>query len=270
MAAAPEAEATGPDTGPAVGPDIGPDTSLQAEPRPTLRQLGGDCLLLGATAFGGGAMISLLQDRFTQRRRWLRDREFLEAATLAQSLPGAIATNTVAFVGYRLHGPVGALVSMALYALPSFVLMLVLAALYGYLRDIPSATAVLTGLNAAASGLVAVTAVRLGRQAVTTQWQWFQAAAVFGLAVSFPALTLYLILLSLLGGLFGAARQRRTDAPPDTTAPLQAPLPLRRHLFLALGLGLLVTGMGLGSGFITEPFLRRLVQLAMVTLKVGG
>jgi chromate transporter len=270
MAAAPEAEATGPDTGPAVGPDIGPDTSLQAEPRPTLRQLGGDCLLLGATAFGGGAMISLLQDRFTQRRRWLRDREFLEAATLAQSLPGAIATNTVAFVGYRLHGPVGALVSMTLYALPSFVLMLVFAALYGHLRDIPSATAVLTGLNAAASGLVAVTAVRLGRQAVTTQWQWFQAAAVFGLAVSFPALTLYLILLSLLGGLFGAARQRRTDAPPDTTAPLQAPLPLRRHLFLALGLGLLVTGMGLGSGFITEPFLRRLVQLALVTLKVGG
>ncbi|AEP12740.1 chromate efflux transporter [Chloracidobacterium thermophilum] len=267
MTAAPEAEAAGPDTG--------LDIALDAEPRPTLRQLGGDCLLLGATAFGGGAMISLLQDRFTQRRRWLRDREFLEAATLAQSLPGAIATNTVAFVGYRLHGPVGALVSMALYALPSFVLMLVFAALYGHLRDIPSATAVLTGLNAAASGLVAVTAVRLGRQAVAMRWQGLQAAAVFGLAISFPALTLYLILLSLLGGLLWAAWQRRMPPVPEATTPetivhAGASLPLRHHLLLATGLGLLVTGLWLGSGFITEPFLRRLVQLALVTLKVGG
>ncbi len=258
MTATPEAEAAG------------SDTALDAEPRPTLRQLAKDCLLLGATAFGGGAMISLLQDRFTQRRRWLRDREFLEAATLAQSLPGAIATNTVAFVGYRLHGPVGALVSMALYALPSFVLMITFAALYERLRNIPSAMAVLTGLNAAASGLVAVTAVRLGRQAIATRWQWLQATAVFGLAVGFPALTLYLILLSLLGGLSGAARQHRTNPLPDTTTPPQALLSLRCHMFLALGLGMLVTGMWLGSHFIAEPFFQRLVQLALVTFKVGG
>ncbi len=263
MAAAHEAEAAGPDTGP------------DAPPHPTLRQLGKDCLLLGATAFGGGAMVSLLQDRFTHHRRWLRDPDFLEAVTLAQSLPGAIATNTVAFVGYRLHGPVGALVGMALYALPSFLLMLIFAALYEQLRDIPSATAVFTGLNAAAAGLVAVTAVRLGRQAIATRWQWLQATAVFGLAVGFPVLTLYLILLSLLGGLFWAARQRRTPpspeaATPETTAPAGAPLPMRRHLFLAVGLGLFVTGMWLGRGFITEPFLQRLVQLALVTLKVGG
>ncbi len=263
MTATPEAEAAG------------ADTALDAELRPTLRQLAKDCLLLGATAFGGGAMISLLQDRFTQRRRWLRDREFLEAATLAQSLPGAIATNTVAFVGYRLHGPVGALVSMALYALPSFVLMITFAALYERLRNIPSATAVLTGLNAAASGLVAVTAVRLGRQAVAMRWQWLQAAAVFGLAVWFPALTLYLILLSLLGGLLWAARQRRMPSSPEATTPetivpAGASLPLRHHLLLAVGLGLLVTSMWLGSGSLTEPFLQRLVQLALATLKIGG
>ncbi len=267
MAATPEAEAS--------GLDAGPDIRLDAAPHPTLRQLSGDCLLLGATAFGGGAMISLLQDRFTHRRRWLRDADFLEAVTLAQSLPGAIATNTVAFVGYRLHGPVGALVGMTLYALPSFLLMLIFAALYEQLRDIPSATAVFTGLNAAAAGLVAVTAVRLGRQAIATRWQWLQVTAVFGLAVGFPALTLYLILLSLLGGLLRAARQYRMSPSPeattsDATVPAGAPLPLRRHLFLGVGLGLFVTGMWLGSGFIAEPFLQRLVQLALVTLKVGG
>lgn len=258
MAVTPDAEAT--------GVHIGPD----AEQRPTLRQLGRDCLLLGATAFGGGAMISLLQDRFTQRHRWLHDWEFLEAATLAQSLPGAIATNTVAFVGYRLHGSVGAVMGMALYALPSFVLMLIFAALYEQLRDIPSATAVFTGLNAAAAGLVAVTAIRLGRQAVATPWQFLQAIAVFGLAITFSALTLYLILLSLLGGLLWATRQRRTSISPDTTASPGAFLSLRVHLLLALGLGLLVTGMWLGSSSIAESHIQRLVQLALVTLKVGG
>ncbi|MGQ9897097.1 MAG: chromate efflux transporter, partial [Acidobacteriota bacterium] len=243
------------------------------EERPTLHQLAQECLLLGATAFGGGAMISLLQDRFTQRHRWLRDREFLEAATLAQSLPGAIAANTVAFVGYRLHGPAGALAGLALYVLPSFVLMLIFAALYEQLRDIPSATTAFTGLNATAAGLVAMTAVRLGRHAFVTPWQWLQAGTVFGLATFSSALTLYLILLSLLGGMLWAAWQRRTSPSPDTIIPPPGAPParqLQRHLFLAVGLGVLVMGLWLGSGFIADTYIRRLLQLAIVTLKVGG
>jgi chromate transporter len=254
MVSAPEAEAT----------------ASEAVQRPTLRELGWGCFQLGATAFGGGAMLSLLQERFTYHRRWLRDEEFLEAATLAQSLPGAIATNTIAFVGYRLYGVVGAFIGLALYALPSFVLMLIFAALYGQLTRIPSATAVLTGLNAAASGLVAVTAVRLRRQAIATPWQWLQAVVVFGLAVAFSALTLYLILLSLLGGVLWTIRQPGATPSSDTPTSPPSSFRLRNHLFVACGLGVLVASAWLVSHLVVDHVIQRVAQLALVTVKVGG
>lgn len=216
-------------------------------------------------------MIVLLQDRFTRRYSWLRDEDFLEAVTLAQSLPGAIATNTVAFVGYRLHGARGASLGMALYALPSFLLMLIFAALYERIRDIPSAAAAFAGLNAAAAGLVAVTAARLGRQAMGSAWQRLQAVAAFALATRWPEVTLHLIALSLLGGFLIAIRRLRRAPTAALFAPSQAPpLRLRNHLFAALGIGLVAGGIWLAGHSLADPFLQRVAQLTLVTLKVGG
>ncbi|OYT70098.1 MAG: hypothetical protein CFK52_12020 [Chloracidobacterium sp. CP2_5A] len=241
-------------------------------PRPTLRQFGLACFILGSTAFGGGAMIVLLEDRFTRRYRWLRAEDFLEAVALAQSLPGAIATNTVAFVGYRLYGALGASLGMALYALPSFALILLLATLYERICDIPSAGAAFTGLNAAAAGLVAVTAARLGRQAISAPWQLLQAVTVFAFATLFPEVALHLILLSLLGGLLVAMRQTRRALATALPAAYQgeASRSLRKHLLVAAGIGLAVAGVWLAGHSRSDPFIQRVAQLALVTLKVGG
>ncbi len=239
--------------------------------RPSLGQFALACLLIGATAFGGGAMVAFLEERFTRHYGWLRNEAFLEAVTLAQSLPGAIATNTVAFIGYRLHGAAGAVTGMAMYALPSGALMVVFAALYDRLRHFPSATAVFTGLNAAAAGLVAATAVRLGRQALESPWQHWQAVVVFGIAVGFPAATLPLIGLSLLGGLLSAGRQRELAATgPDADQNPSGRLSLRQHLFMAGLIGAAVSGLWVMAETIAEPFLQRVARLMLATLKIGG
>lgn len=215
-------------------------------------------------------MVSLIEERFTRRYGWLGDEAFLEAVTLAQSLPGAIATNTVAFIGHRLYGAVGAVVGMALYALPSGLLMVLFAALYDRLRDIPSATAVFTGLNAAAAGLVAATAARLGRQALDARWQHLQAVTVFALAVAFPAATLLLIALSLSGGLLVA---RRTPAATEPGAADESVgrRPRRRGLpATAAAIGLAVCVLWATAEAGTDPFLQRVARLALMTLKIGG
>lgn len=237
--------------------------------RPSLRRFALVCLLIGATAFGGGAMVAYLEDRFTRRYGWLRDEAFLEAVTLAQSLPGAIATNTVAFIGYRLHGAIGAATGMALYALPSGLLMLLFAALYDRVRDIPLATAVFTGLNAAAAGLVTTTAIRLGRQALDAHWQYIQVIGVFSLAVAVPAMTFPLIVLSLLGGLVSAAR-RKTNAAADTVGRPQTRASLRGLFLTAAVSGSAVVGLWLAAEAGTDPFLLRVARLALIALKIGG
>ena len=58
-------------------------------------------LKIGIFTFGGGyAMIPLVQ-REVIDKGWVKEDEFLELLTLAQSAPGPIALNTAVFVGYK-------------------------------------------------------------------------------------------------------------------------------------------------------------------------
>src|SRR5262245_2694236 len=58
------------------------------------RALARTFLFLGATGFGGGvAVIAQVRRVIVRERRWLSEEEFLDAVSLAQSLPGANAAN---------------------------------------------------------------------------------------------------------------------------------------------------------------------------------
>ncbi|MBR4426577.1 MAG: chromate transporter, partial [Spirochaetales bacterium] len=82
---------------------------------------------LGLFTFGGGAaMIGLLEDRMS-RRGWLGSDEVLDCIAVAQTLPGVIAVNMSVYVGYRMKGLRGALISGLGMVLPSFVIIILIA-----------------------------------------------------------------------------------------------------------------------------------------------
>src|SRR3990172_3731262 len=82
---------------------------------------------IACTSFGGFmAIISVVQNVIVERRRLLSPQDMLEGVSLATLLPGPTAVNVVAYVGYRLRGGVGALVSVVAAVLPPFVLILIL------------------------------------------------------------------------------------------------------------------------------------------------
>lgn len=57
----------------------------------------------GVTIGGGYAMVPVIKDEFVKRYRFLSDEEFTALLVIAQSLPGPIAVNTSALVGYKLR-----------------------------------------------------------------------------------------------------------------------------------------------------------------------
>ena len=65
---------------------------------------------IGLTSFGGGLSGWMLRE-FVQRRRWLDEGEFLSGLALAQAFPGVNVVNLSIWIGYRLGGSAGALVS---------------------------------------------------------------------------------------------------------------------------------------------------------------
>ncbi len=93
-------------------------------------------LKIGLFTFGGGyAMIGIIEQEIVDRRGWISKREFLDLLTLAQSIPGPIALNTAAFVGYKTRGYRGTLVSLAGIVVPSFTVILLVALFFDAIRD---------------------------------------------------------------------------------------------------------------------------------------
>ena len=61
-------------------------------------------LRLGLTAFGGPAMVAYIGELAVQRKKWLDQPTFKSGVALAQSIPGATAMQTAAYVGLRVRG----------------------------------------------------------------------------------------------------------------------------------------------------------------------
>lgn len=93
-------------------------------------------LKIGAFTFGGGfAMIPIIQEEVVNKNKWIKDEDFVDTISVAQSSPGPIAVNASIFVGYKIKGFLGALVSTIGTVLPSFITILIIARFFSYFRD---------------------------------------------------------------------------------------------------------------------------------------
>lgn len=116
---------------------------------------------LGLFTFGGGyAMIGLLEERMT-RRGWLDSEEILDCIAVTQTLPGVIAVNMSLYVGYRLKGIKGALVSVFGMVLPPFVIIILIAMFMENFGDNRYIQGALKGIRIATLGLIMSAAAKL-------------------------------------------------------------------------------------------------------------
>jgi chromate transporter len=165
------------------------------------RALAETFLKLGFTGFGGGiAVLGQIRRLVVNERRWLSEGEFLDAVSLAQSLPGANAANAISYVGLKLGGLRGAAVSVSCFILPSFLMMLALTFMHDHLEQRPDARLIFQGFNAAVVGLIAATTARLGQTAMQRQWH-LELGVAAGFILIFTATTVAEIVL--LAGLIG-------------------------------------------------------------------
>jgi chromate transporter len=153
-------------------------------------------LRLGATAYGGPAMMACLRQECVGRHRWLSEQEFKEGMALCQIIPGATMMQMATYVGYRLRGMPGALTAAVAFVLPAFVLMVALSAAYFAFGQMALVKAVFRGLGAIVVAIILNACVSLSRTTLSG-WQGPLLAAV-----AFAAL---LLKVNLLMVLFGSA-----------------------------------------------------------------
>ena len=132
-------------------------------------QLFSDFFKIGAFTLGGGyAMIPIIQSEVVDRRRWLKQEEFLDIIAIAQSCPGVFAINMSVFIGYKLRKLPGALCAAFGTALPSFAIILLIAMFFSRFQDNPLVESIFKGIRPAVVALIAAPTFTLAKSAKIT------------------------------------------------------------------------------------------------------
>jgi chromate transporter len=120
---------------------------------------------IGLTAFG--QLIPIARYALVVRLKWFTDAEFAEHLAIGQMLPGPNMVNVSAALGDRHAGWLGAVAAVSGMVLPPTLLAIgITATLYAFAQD-PRVAGALSGMAAAACGLVLATAVKLARGSIT-------------------------------------------------------------------------------------------------------
>ena len=167
-----------------------------------MREIATSFLKIGATAYGGPAIMGVMQAEFQEKRQWVSKPRFLEGLSLVNVLPGATAVQLGIFLGYERGGWWGGLVAGLCFAAPGFAVMLALALAYATLGVSPILKGALYGLGPVVVGIFIVALFRLGRSALRALPHRLIALAAALLALLSPLGTVAILLLAGAVGLF--------------------------------------------------------------------
>ncbi|MBU1228984.1 MAG: chromate efflux transporter [Proteobacteria bacterium] len=126
-----------------------------AHGRPALAQIFRCFLRVGATAYGGPAMMPLMREHIL-RRGWLTDEGFKVGLSVCQAVPGGTLMQMAAYTGLTLRGLPGALAGFVGFGLPAFLLITGLSALYHALQGLALTASAMQGLSAVVLGIIAL------------------------------------------------------------------------------------------------------------------
>ena len=158
---------------------------------------------IGTFTLGGGyAMIPLIEKEVVEKKKWLTQEEFLDSLALAQSTPGILAVNIAIFVGHKLKGIGGSIMTTLGAILPSFVMILLIALCFTNIKDNHIVQAVFKGVRPAVVALIAIPVFNMAKTAKIT---WKTVAIPIAAALIIWQLDISPILVILLAGIGGFA-----------------------------------------------------------------
>jgi chromate transporter len=156
---------------------------------------------IGLFTIGGGyAMIPLIEAEIVNKHKWIGKTEFLDLIAIAQSCPGVFAINISTFIGYKKRKTAGALSCALGTALPSFLIILLIAMFFHRFQDNPVVASIFRGIRPAVVALIAVPTFNLAKSANISWincWIPIASALLIWLMGVSP---IYIIILAGLGG----------------------------------------------------------------------
>ena len=217
---------------------------------------------LGTWGFGGPvALIGYMYRDLVEKRGWISESDYKEGLALAQLMPGPLAAQLSIYLGFVHYRVVGATLVGVAFVLPSFVMVVVLGALYVTYGGIAWMQAVFYGVGAAVIGIIALSAYKLTTKNIgKDKLLW----AIFVVSAAVTVITRSEIVWVFLGGgvlvwLWRAPPKSFGGRMNALAAPLAASFALGTvdwHKLAQIGAYFAYAGSFVfGSGLAIVPFL---------------
>lgn len=156
---------------------------------------------IGLFTIGGGyAMIPLIEAKVVDEKQWISREELLDLMAVAQSCPGIFAVNIAIFIGYKIRGIWGALMSTLGCILPSFLIILAIALFFRQFQDNPWVARAFRGIRPCVVALIAAPTFKMAKTAKIS-WTnvWIPVLGAF-LIWMFGVSPIWVIVAAGLGG----------------------------------------------------------------------
>jgi chromate transporter len=259
--------------------------------KPSLLELLKTTFYIGVIGYGGPAILALMKKTFVHKKEWISEKEFMNALSLAQILPGATGVSVMGYIGFKLHKLWGGILAPLLYILPATIAMIALAWTYFAFGDLSFVKALFAGLGALVVALLINATLILGKSVfkkiTIKDWKGFTISLATFVGIFFLKINIIWLILTagFLGFLFYYFTKEFEDekakkgevllAEPDVlkrehlSAKDFAPVILATTVF-AVGLlmpftrNLIATFLGIGAlafggGFTTIPLIQHQV-----------
>ncbi|MDD7593018.1 MAG: chromate transporter [Peptoniphilaceae bacterium] len=162
-------------------------------------------LKINAFTFGGGyTIVPVIRDVFVREKQLIDEEEMLNLTALAQSGPGPMAINTSLLTGYRVRGPLGAIVALIASVLPCLIIITALFYVYRNVRSNEWVNAAFRVMSGVISGVLVITTIDMARVALKAHKR-FGAMLMAGAFIASAFLHWNTVLILVICGLIGLA-----------------------------------------------------------------
>lgn len=127
---------------------------------------------IGAFTIGGGIpMIAAIKSELVERK-WLKDEDFIDIITLAQTAPGLFAANIAILTGNKLRGTKGSVVATVASCLPPFLIILLIAMFFTGFKDNEYVIRAFKGIRPVVVALIGVPMIDMIKATKMRWWSW--------------------------------------------------------------------------------------------------
>lgn len=162
-----------------------------------------DVFLCAIGSYGGpeahyGIFSSILVDQ----RKYLTEEELTEMIGLYALVPGPSSTQTMTAIGYYVGGPVLAMLTFLVWALPAIVIMGLIGVFFAQVDGNEGWKPIITYLPSVAVSFILYAAITLSKKVLKERRDWLLFAVMLSLGILFAGTSMWVVpILLMLGGL---------------------------------------------------------------------